>query len=57
MARSTGFSAQTLRVLASLESDPVTWRHGYLLAGETGLRAATLDDLGLHRRRTIVRNG
>ena len=42
MARSTGFSAQTRRVLASLESDPATWRHGYLLARETGLRAGTL---------------
>ena len=42
MARSSGFSAQTLRVLASLESDPVTWRHGYLLARETGLRSGTL---------------
>src|SRR5450432_4005860 len=42
MTRSSGFSAQTLRVLASLESDPVTWRHGYLLAGETGLRSGTL---------------
>jgi DNA-binding PadR family transcriptional regulator len=29
-------------VLASLESDPVTWRHGYLLARETGLRSGTL---------------
>lgn len=42
MPRSSGFSAQTLRVLASLESDPVTWRRGYLLAGETGLRSGTL---------------
>ena len=42
MARSSGFSAQTLQVLASLESDPVTWRHGYLLARETGLRSGTL---------------
>ncbi len=42
MGRSSGFSAQTLRVLASLEPDPVTWRHGYLLARETGLRSGTL---------------
>jgi PadR family transcriptional regulator PadR len=42
MTRSSGFSEQTLRVLASLESDPVAWRHGYLLAGETGLRSGTL---------------
>ena len=42
MARRSGFSAQTLSVLASLEADPTAWRHGYLLAKETGLRSGTL---------------
>jgi DNA-binding PadR family transcriptional regulator len=42
VARRSGFSAQTLSVLASLEADPTAWRHGYLLAKETGLRSGTL---------------
>jgi DNA-binding PadR family transcriptional regulator len=42
MARRSGFSAQTLSVLASLETDPATWRHGYLLATQAGLRSGTL---------------
>ena len=42
MARPSGFSAQTLSVLASLEADPASWRHGYLLAKQTGLRSGTL---------------
>lgn len=42
MAPRSGFSAQTLFVLASLESDPAAWRHGYVLAKETGLRSGTL---------------
>src|ERR1700722_19237778 len=42
MARRSGFSAQTLSVLASLEADPAAWRHGYLLATQTGLRSGTL---------------
>ena len=42
MARRSGFSAQTLSVLASLEADPAAWRHGYLLARQTGLRSGTL---------------
>lgn len=42
MARRSGSSAQTLSVLASLEADPTAWRHGYLLATETGLRSGTL---------------
>jgi PadR family transcriptional regulator PadR len=36
------FSAQTLSVLAALEADPTSWRHGYPLAKETGLRSGTL---------------
>ena len=42
MARRSAFSAQTLSVLASLEADPAAWRHGYLLAKQTGLRSGTL---------------
>jgi PadR family transcriptional regulator PadR len=42
VARRYRFSAQTLSVLASLEADPAAWRHGYLLAKETGLRSGTL---------------
>ena len=42
MARSSGFSAKTLSILASLEADPAAWRHGYLLAKQTGLRSGTL---------------
>lgn len=42
MARRSGFSAQTLSVLASLEADPAAWLHGYLLARQTGLRSGTL---------------
>jgi len=43
VARRSGFSAQTLSVLASLvEVDPADWRHGYQLAKETGLRSGTL---------------
>jgi len=42
VARRSGFSAQTLSVLASLEADPAAWRHGYLLAKQTGLRSGTL---------------
>lgn len=36
------FSAQTLSVLAALEADPAGWRHGYLLAKQTGLASGTL---------------
>jgi PadR family transcriptional regulator PadR len=36
------FSAQTLSVLAVFEAEPASWRHGYLLAKETGLRSGTL---------------
>jgi PadR family transcriptional regulator len=42
VARRSGFSVQTLSVLAALEADPAAWRHGYLLAKETGLRSGTL---------------
>jgi PadR family transcriptional regulator len=42
MAHRSGFSAQTLSVLASLEADPASWQHGYRIARETGLRSGTL---------------
>jgi DNA-binding PadR family transcriptional regulator len=42
VARRSGFSAQTLSVLASLDADPTAWRHGYLLGTETRLRSGTL---------------
>ena len=42
MARGSGFSAQTLLVLAALSSAPADWRHGYDLARETGLKSGTL---------------
>jgi PadR family transcriptional regulator, regulatory protein PadR len=42
MAPRAGFSAQTLAVLAALAARPATWRHGYDLARETGLRSGTL---------------
>jgi PadR family transcriptional regulator PadR len=42
MTRRSGFSAQTLAVLASLEADPASWQHGYVLAKQTGLRSGTL---------------
>lgn len=42
MPRRSGFSPQTLSVLACLEAAPATWRHGYQLAKETELRSGTL---------------
>jgi PadR family transcriptional regulator len=36
------YSAQTLSVLAALEAAPSEWRHGYLLAKQTGLASGTL---------------
>ncbi len=42
MARGTGFSAQTLLVLAALAAAPSQWRHGYDLARQTGLKSGTL---------------
>jgi PadR family transcriptional regulator len=38
----SGFSPQTLSVLAALEAVPADWRHGYQLAKETRLRSGTL---------------
>ena len=42
MVRDRGFSKQTISVMAALCSRPRTWRHGYDLARETGLKSGTL---------------
>jgi DNA-binding PadR family transcriptional regulator len=42
MARSRRPSAQTLGVLRALLADPGTWRYGYELAAEVGLRSGSL---------------
>ncbi len=38
----SGFSAQTLSVLAALCAQPSQWCHGYALAKQTGLKSGTL---------------
>jgi PadR family transcriptional regulator len=40
--RNRTFSAQTIAVLAALAEQPSSWRHGYDLARETGLKSGTL---------------
>jgi PadR family transcriptional regulator, regulatory protein PadR len=42
VAHRSGFSAQTLSVLAALCADPPLWRHGYGIARYTGLKSGTL---------------
>ena len=42
MAGGSGFSVQTLSVLAALCSEPAGWRHGYGIAKETGLKSGSL---------------
>lgn len=42
MAYRSGFSAQTLAVLADLCATPAQWRHGYGIARNTGLKSGTL---------------
>jgi DNA-binding PadR family transcriptional regulator len=42
VARSRRPSAQTLGVLRALLADPGTWRYGYELAAEVGLRSGSL---------------
>ena len=42
MTAYSGFSAQTLSVLAALCAQPSQWRHGYALAKVTGLKSGTL---------------
>jgi hypothetical protein len=38
----SGFSAQTLSVLAALCAQPSRWCHGYAPAGQAGLKSGTL---------------
>jgi PadR family transcriptional regulator PadR len=42
MSRRTALSPQTLAVLTALIARPSSWRHGYDLAVETGLKSGTL---------------
>jgi PadR family transcriptional regulator PadR len=42
VGRGSGFSVQTLLVLAALSAQPADWRHGYDLAKQTGLKSGTL---------------
>ena len=42
MVGRSGFSAQTLAVLAALRDEPSEWRHGYALAKQTSLKSGTL---------------
>ncbi len=42
MVRDRKLSPQALSVLAVLCAEPLTWRHGYDLARETGLKSGTL---------------
>jgi DNA-binding PadR family transcriptional regulator len=42
MGKRSGFSAQTLAVLAELCATPSQWRHGYGIAKDTGLKSGTL---------------
>lgn len=42
MGYRSGFSAQTLAVLADLCATPSQWRHGYGIARDTGLKSGTL---------------
>ena len=42
MARRSNASPQTRQVLAALFAEPATWRYGYDLSRETGLKSGTL---------------
>jgi PadR family transcriptional regulator, regulatory protein PadR len=42
MGYRSGFSEQTLAVLADLCATPWQWRHGYGIARDTGLKSGTL---------------
>lgn len=42
MARRIKLSTQTLAVLQALVTEPSSWRHGYDLARETGLKSGSL---------------
>src|SRR5215472_16432682 len=42
MAGRSGFSMQTLSVLAALCAEPAEWGHGYAIAQDTGLKSGSL---------------
>jgi DNA-binding PadR family transcriptional regulator len=42
MPQPVRLSVQTLEVLSALTTEPSSWRHGYDLARETGLKSGTL---------------
>jgi PadR family transcriptional regulator, regulatory protein PadR len=42
MPQPVRLSVQTLKVLSALITEPSSWRHGYDLARETGLKSGTL---------------
>jgi PadR family transcriptional regulator, regulatory protein PadR len=42
MTSRSGFSPQTLSVLAALTDHPAEWHHGYEMARATGLKSGTL---------------
>jgi PadR family transcriptional regulator, regulatory protein PadR len=42
VADHSGFSVQTLAVLAALCAEPAGWRHGYGIAKDTGLKSGSL---------------
>jgi PadR family transcriptional regulator PadR len=42
MPRRSNSSPQTLLLLSALLEQPVSWRHGYELSRETGLKSGTL---------------
>jgi len=42
MARSRSYSAQTLAVLRGLAEEPTTWRYGYDLCVQLGLKSGSL---------------
>jgi PadR family transcriptional regulator, regulatory protein PadR len=42
MVGRSGFSMQTLSVLAALCAEPAEWRHGYAIAKDTGLKSGSL---------------
>ena len=42
MTGGSGFSVQTLSVLAVLCAEPAGWRHGYGIAKDTGLKSGSL---------------
>lgn len=55
MNRRRAHSPQTVQVLLALASQPVTWRHGYDLCTELGLKSGSLYPIliRLHERRLV----